>query len=267
MEKVYAKYIINDNITFKHAKGASTETGNEFHTFHEIIYFMDGDARFISENMQIPLKPNTLIIIPTETYHQFLINGSQDDYHRCVFHFANIPELSELINESMNTTLLIEMNQNFRFLFEHMIVLADQERSNTVNSIVMQSVLSLILNEIAAKNYVHIEKIVPETISDRCTTYITNHITEPISVENIAKELNISVSHLAHSFKKQMNISIHQYILKKKLVIAHHKILDGTPATQAAIECGFNDYSGFYKQFKKMFNKTPSDRSIGIDIE
>ena len=67
MEKAYAKYIINDNITFKHAKGASTETGNEFHTFHEIIYFMEGDAKFISENMQIPVKPNTLIIIPTET--------------------------------------------------------------------------------------------------------------------------------------------------------------------------------------------------------
>ena len=61
-----------------------------------------------------------------------------------------------------------------------------------------------------------------------------------------------------------MNISIHQYILKKKLVMAHHKILDGIPATQAAIDCGFNDYSGFYKQFKKMFNKAPSDRGIGI---
>ena len=33
---------------------------------------------------------------------------------------------------------------------------------------------------------------------------------------------------------------------------------DGTPATQAAIECGFNDYSGFYRQFKKMFHKAPS---------
>lgn len=267
MEKVYAKYIINDNITFKHAKGASTETGNEFHTFHEIIYFMEGDARFISENMQIPVKPNTLIIIPTETYHQFLINGSQDDYHRCVFHFANIPELNELINESMNTTLLIEMNQKFTFLFEQMIVLTEQERSNDVKSIVMQSVLSLILNEIDAENYVNIENIVPETISDKCTTYIADHITEPIFVEDIAKELNVSSSHLAHTFKKQMNISIHQYILKKKLVVAHHKILDGVPATQAALECGFNDYSGFYKQFKKMFNKAPSDCDKVIDID
>lgn len=262
-----AKYITSNHITFKYAKGASTEYGKEFHSFHEIIYFMGGDAKFISENMQIPVKPNTLIVIPAETYHQFLINGFQIDYHRCVFHFIDISELKELIDASMKTTLLIEMNPKFHLLFEQMITLTEQQRSDEVASILMQSVLSLILNEIASKNYVNIEREVPNTISDKCTAYIAKHINKPISVEDIAKELNVSVSHLAHSFKKQMNISIHQYILKKKLVIAHHKILDGEPATRAAMECGFNDYSGFYKQFKKMFNKAPSDRDVGIGVE
>ena len=262
-----AKYVTGNHITFKYAKGASTEYGKEFHSFHEIIYFMGGDAKFISENMQIPIKPNTLIVIPAETYHQFLINGSQMNYHRCVFHFVEIPELKELIDASMKTTLLIEMNPKFHFLFEEMITLTEQPRSYEANSILMRSVLSLILNEISSKNYVNIEQEIPNTISDRCTAYIAKHINAPISVEEIAKELNISVSHLAHSFKKQMNISIHQYILKKKLVIAHHKILDGKPATQAAVECGFNDYSGFYKQFKKMFNKAPSASDVKIGIE
>lgn len=262
-----AKYLTSNLITFKYAKGASTEYGKEFHSFHEIIYFMGGDAKFISENVQLPVKPNTLIVIPAETYHQFIINGSQMDYHRCVFHFVNIPELKELIDASMDTTLLIEMNPKFHFLFEQMIAFTEPPRSNEVTSILMQSVLSLILNEIASNNYVNIEQNVPNTISDKCTAYIAKHIHNPISVEDIAKELNVSVSHLAHSFKKQMNISIHQYILKKKLVIAHHKILDGKPATQAAMECGFNDYSGFYKQFKKMFNKAPSDRDVGIGVE
>lgn len=262
-----AKYITGNHITFKYAKGASTEYGKEFHSFHEIIYFMGGDAKFISENMQIPIKPNTLIVIPAETYHQFFISGSQMNYHRCVFHFVDIPELKELIDASMKTTLLIEMNPKFHFLFEEMIALTEQPRSCESNSILMRSVLSLILNEISSKNYVNIEQEIPNTISDRCTAYIAKHINTPISVEEIAKELNISVSHLAHSFKKQMNISIHQYILKKKLVIAHHKILDGKPATQAAVECGFNDYSGFYKQFKKMFNKSPSDRDVKIGVE
>lgn len=267
MQNIEAKYIVNDTITFKYAKGVSSETGKEFHAFHEIIYFMGGKAKFISENIQMTLKPNTLIVIPRETYHQLLITGSQDDYHRCVFHFLEIDDLKELINQSMNRTLLIEMNQNFQFLFQQMITLTEQERQGPTNSVVIHAVLSLLLNEIATKNYTNIETSVPNSLSEKCTAYIADHITEPISVEDIARELNVSVSHLAHSFKKQMNISIHQYILKKKLVIAHHKIMDGQPATQAAIECGFNDYSGFYKQFKKMFNKAPSDRGVGIDVE
>ena len=267
MQNIEAKYIINETITFKYAKGVSSETGKEFHAFHEIIYFMGGKANFISENIQMTLKPNTLIVIPRETYHQLQITGSQHDYHRCVFHFLEINDLKELINQSVNKTLLIEMNQKFQFLFQQMITLTEQESSDATNSVVMHAVLSLLLNEIATKDYTNIETTVPHTLSEKCTTYIADHITEPISVETIAKELNVSASHLAHSFKKQMNISIHQYILKKKLVIAYHKIMDGEPATQAAIECGFNDYSGFYKQFKKMFNKAPSDCGAGIDVE
>lgn len=267
MSESTVKFIKDDAITFKYAKGKSSETGKEFHAFHEIIYFMGGKAKFISENVQIDLKPNTLIIIPCETYHQMLITGSQNHYHRCVFHFLEISNLKELIDQSMKHTLLIEMNQELQFLFQRMISLTEQEPSDTTGSIIMHAVLSLLLNELATKNYTNIETLLPNTLSEKCTAYIAEHITEQISVEEIANELNVSSSHLAHTFKKQMNISIHQYVLKKKLVIAHHKILDGIPATRAAIECGFNDYSGFYKQFKKMFGKAPSDCGDGIDIE
>ena len=53
MKNIEAKYIVNDTITFKYAKGVSSEIGKEFHAFHEIIYFMGGNAKFISENMYI----------------------------------------------------------------------------------------------------------------------------------------------------------------------------------------------------------------------
>jgi len=266
MASTSTKFIISDDITFKFAKGASVESGKEFHAFHEIIYFMGGKAKFISENIQTTLKPNTLIILPRETYHQLTISGSQDDYQRCVFHFLDIPEFMELINLGMKNTMLIEMNQRLHFLFQSMIALFNSQYSDSLKSVIMKSTLGVLLNELSSNNYSNIETIVPDTLSEKCINYITQHITEPILAEDIAKEFNISVSHLSHTFKNQMKISLHQFILKKKLVMAYHKILDGTSATKAAVECGFNDYSGFYKQFKKMFNKVPSDRNIGIDI-
>ena len=259
MNQVTAKFITDDSITFKYAKGASSETGKEFHSFHEIIYFMGGEANFISESIQTTLKPNTLIVIPCETYHQLQITGSQNDYHRCVFHFLEIPNLKDLINHSTHCTMLIEMTPALHFLFQQMIALTEHQNENTNNPQLMHAILTLLLNEISTHGNNKLENTIPTTISEKCMAYIADHIHLPISVDDIAKELNISVSHLAHSFKKQMNISIHQYILKKKLATAHHKIMDGKPATQAAMECGFNDYSGFYKQFKKIYHVAPSD--------
>ena len=201
----------------------------------------------------------------TEFAEKYITMGLKIAYYRKKAGYTQ-EAFAELIDKSVSHTLLIEMNQELQFLFQRMISLTEQKYSDTRNSVIIHAVLSMLLNEIATKNYTNIETSVPNTLSEKCTAYISDHITGKISVEDIAKELNVSVSHLAHTFKKQMNISIHQYILKKKLVMAHHKILDGIPATQAAIDCGFNDYSGFYKQFKKMFNKAPSDRGIGIGV-
>ena len=267
MNSVCTKFVISDDVTFKYAKGASVESGKEFHAFHEIIYFMGGTGKFISENIQTSLKPNSLIILPRETYHQLTISGNQDDYQRCVFHFLDVPEFHELISLSMKSTRIIEMNQRLFFIFQNMISLFDNSYSESLKSEIMKSTLCLLLNEISSNNYTDIELPVPNTLSERCINYITQHINEPLIADDIAKEFNISVSHLSHTFKKQMHISLHQFILKKKLVMAHHKILDGVPATKAAVECGFNDYSGFYKQFKKMFNKSPSSRGSGIEVE
>ena len=260
METIFSKSIKNEQITFKYAKGASSKTGKEFHTYHEIIYYISGNAKFVSDNIHTQLKPNTLIIVPAETYHQLLITGSQEDYHRCVFHFFNTPELEELIAQSMGSAMLLSMNKQLQYLFHKMIALTEQETSEAVSVALLQSVLCLLLHEITRNTNFAEETAVPDSISEKCVAYITEHIAQPIVVTDIAKELNVSLSYLAHTFKKQMNISLYQYILKKRLIMAHHKISSGVPATQAAIECGFNDYSGFYKQFKKMFNKAPSSR-------
>lgn len=77
----------------------------------------------------------------------------------------------------------------------------------------------------------------------------------------------ISPSSLSHIFKEEMNIPLHKFIMKKRLINAYHKIQSGEKATVAAAESGFNDYSGFYKQYKKMFNVTPSEKITDFSKE
>ncbi len=45
--------------------------------------------------------------------------------------------------------------------------------------------------------------------------YIDEHLSEDLSLERLAAELFVSKYHIAHVFKDEIGMSIHQYISKK----------------------------------------------------
>jgi len=257
MQTSNTQYLVNEHITFKHAIGLSDKSGTEFHSHHEIIWFMGGTAFFISENIHTEIKPNTLLLIPCESYHQLLITGDQEAYHRCVFHFLHIPQMEQLIQKSLACLQMLDMTPRLQDLFQQMIALSVSDSPPESKGIVMQAILTLILHELSLHSATPVLTQISDTITDKCIDYVNRNITQLLTIQTIAKALNVSESYLSHTFKEQMNISLHQYILKKRLVMAHHKILDGVPPVKASLECGFQDYSGFYKQFRKTFNASP----------
>ena len=95
-------------------------------------------------------------------------------------------------------------------------------------------------------------------ITHDAINYIHAHIQKNMQVSNIADALHVSASHLMHVFKRDLHISIYKYVTEKKLILAKEKIEKGMPPMQAAALCGFNEYSGFYKMYKKMFECSPS---------
>lgn len=258
MKELFKKFIKTDLISVKYAKGVSDMKGKEFHAYNEIIYFMGGSGTFISDNMHIELKPDLIMVIPKESYHQMSITGNEEDYHRLVIHFDDIPKLSSLISKKMTHVFAAEANAYVKYLFDKLFIIIENNIADPSNEVVVFSVLTLLLEEISDNAKLGQVFENSDTLSYRCIDWIDKNIGGRISVSQIAQELNMSPSNVAHVFKAEMNISIYQYILKKRLMSAHKKILAGQLPTQVALECGFNDYSGFYKQYKKMFNDSPS---------
>ena len=149
------------------------------------------------------------------------------------------------LDENMVITQLIASN-------------GDYQKSKAISG----AVLNLLLDEIKTKKSIEIDEDLTDDLTKQAIEYISKKLTENFTIESIAKHLNVSPSTLMRSFKKNMNTPIHKYIIKKRLILAHNKISNGEPATVAAIDCGFNDYSGFYIQYKKMFGISPSKRTI-----
>lgn len=259
MTALFSDYLYGDSISFKHARGSSDRSGKEFHIYHEIILFLDGDAEFISEDLHMHLKPSTLIVIPSETYHQMIIHGDQENYHRCVLQFGDSPELAELLENSMREVQAFVADREVRFLFEKLIRATKLEESHT--ALLLRSVLVLLLDVLRAPQDLSGGENHQNEIIRTAIEYINRNLDKTLTIHAIAQACNISDSSLSHIFKKEMYISIHKFIVKKRLIQAHHRICVGEAATVVAMECGFQDYSGFYKQYKKAFGFPPSQRS------
>ena len=67
MEDSFSSYIRGEQILLKYAKGVGALRGKEFHEYHELILFIDGDVDFYSDEMHVKLVPDQLIIIPKES--------------------------------------------------------------------------------------------------------------------------------------------------------------------------------------------------------
>ncbi len=88
--------------------------------------------------------------------------------------------------------------------------------------------------------------------------FIEAHYSDPLKVEQIAREVCLSSSRLSHIIKKEFGITLGEYISRVRIEKA--KILLGEPEiplSRIALEVGYPDQSYFTKVFKKIEHCTP----------
>ncbi len=99
----------------------------------------------------------------------------------------------------------------------------------------------------------------PQSKIEEILLYINENIAEDIRLEDLSHRFFLSISCICHSFKKHTGFSISSYIAHKRIIYAKELIAGGCPATQACMMSGFNDYSNFYKTYKRITGESPKE--------
>lgn len=88
--------------------------------------------------------------------------------------------------------------------------------------------------------------------------YIARNLQNPISLELLAGEFNYSKNHIINIFKRAYQMTPVEYLIDRRVKRAEW-LLEATGDTleKIAEQCGFSDYSHFYKAFVKIHGKTP----------
>lgn len=92
----------------------------------------------------------------------------------------------------------------------------------------------------------------------RCREYISQHLNQKISVQQLADHCGISQGHLSHVFKETTGMTIMQYVLQQRIRVAKQLLLsDEYKMSEIASFLGFISQSYFIACFKRETGMTP----------
>ncbi len=235
------------------------------HSHYELLLFISGDITYLVEGKSYRPKPYDILLFDIAETHKVIVH-SDTPYERFVIQMDK-----KLFGDTVDSNIIFspfthripgENNILHESDFEDglwKICLTRLMRQNIGDRTDVVSLVLPLLNEI--------RKVFPQTEAHRDHTplalnlllYINDHITEDISPEEVAQHFFISRTSLYAVFKKATGTSIHNYVNVKRLIMAQDMLRQNEKPTRVYEKCGFNDYTTFYRAYKKLFARSPEN--------
>ncbi|WP_419056529.1 AraC family transcriptional regulator [Hominenteromicrobium sp.] len=237
------------------------------HDFLELYYFLDGSVTYYIEDQVYDLCPGDLLIIPAGKMHRPVIANEHAAYERMVLWIT--PQYLQSIDSPAG-----DLQKNLQKVGEHGYCVPFRGDETVFVTALLKKLLYMQKNNTDPKfcagavelylwtifrSYGVIDtthrnetQVIPQVIR-----YITEHFSEPLTLEDIAAEFFVSKSYLNRHFKAYTNSTVYAYIMALRLTHARRMLREGIPAVEAGRECGFSDYSTFYKAFKTQTGLSP----------
>ena len=230
---------------------------NHCHAEFELIAVLEGGISVTLEGRNYRLSRGEAIAIPPLCYHAIKANKT-GAYKRLtvLFDTASLPDV--LSPRFSNKSVLVSNLSSYITGDLQKICLDDENKS--FYAPLAESFMTEILYTLAGATESRQSNDRDELLG-KIISYVDENLCQPILLDDIATHTSRSKSSVCHLFEEKMKISPKQYILQKKLAYATQLINSGTPPTVAAIRIGYDNYSNFYKVYKKHYGVSPTSRS------
>ena len=89
--------------------------------------------------------------------------------------------------------------------------------------------------------------------------YLSENYLKEITISGLAGRFNYSEDYIIRIFKKAYGVTPYQYMINLRMQLAKQLLLSTNRSiVQISEECGYQDFSAFYRAFSKMFGCSPA---------
>lgn len=248
--------------------------GSHSHPYTEVYLFLAGEVSMEIDDVPHTLREGDVIIVPPGVEHRALIQNGETPYRRFVFWLSE-PFCEKLRAESPDYLFLFDDVRrgkkyirhldftDFNSLCGKLFTLLEELHTNRFgrDTQIGLSVRELMLSLnrcVYAWSKGHTKKEMPSAYQ-RVSDYISGNLAEDLSLDALSREFYLNKYYIAHLVQENTGLSLHQFITKKRLAACCDAIRSGESIAESSARFGFQNYSSFYRAFRKEYGISPAE--------
>lgn len=244
------------------------------HNYYEFYFFLEGSVSIEIGGREYPLRYGDVVLIPPGIPHRALPQDAQAPYRRFVFWISREYYEQHLKLSQAYGYLMEQIRGGGSFIFPNdritfngiqtkVFRLLEEIHSSRLGK---EAQISLCVSDLLLHiNRTAFEQNAPkapageQSLYESLIDYIEEHLDEDLTLDALAGVFFVNKYYIGHLFRESMGISIHRYIIKKRLAASSDAILAGCKITEVYAMYGFRDYSTFFRAFKKEYGMSPKE--------
>ena len=270
------RYTTGYGVRLNHTMGNSAEASTlrfpHYSTEFMLYYFIHGTGNIKIEGRNYDIQAGDMILLnPTEMFH-CTIDSSK--YHeRFVLHIDN--SVMQSFPDSCQDLLNIFYSRQKGY--------GNHISAQTAAENGLDTLVKSIYAHIQGKKAVNTAMVICKTVEllvqittmlahSSATTqppayenklihnvllFLNAHYQEDISISSIAEAFHVDKSYLSHLFKDNVGTSVWNYVIFLRINHFNNLITQNHPIEEACHQAGFQNYSNFYRLYKKHMAMTP----------
>ena len=244
------------------------------HDFFELFCLLSDGESLMVEGKRYALTAGSMLLIAPGELHWPDVDEPRQPVERVLLWIdpgcaaelmADFPEAHEILTGGLHGRNLMLADPEVAALTRSLLLAILREKqferpdSRGLCRLMLCQILVLLCRHLSAS-----PKPVPARVERReagvmrVYEYIGAHLSEDLSVSRLAELFFMDKNTLTRQFKRLTGMTPGECVRRSRLEAAHALIAAGTGVQQACAECGFSDYSAFYRAFKRMYGVRPS---------
>lgn len=260
-----------------HTFGVSAENSTSKH-LHDvdkflIYYFIKGSGNIRIDGNYFDIEEGDFILLnPSE---MFCCNVNKSIYHErltlhitkailqnfpadCSSFFAPFFNREKKLCHKIKKKDVVMHGLHNKFTEIHRLVQAPSPENKLLSICKVIEFFSM-LDKLGASAAYSVTAASSNDVINAVLDYLNRHFSENTSVESVAKAFNLCSSYLTHLFKEHVGISLWNYVILKRINLFNELVSKGGSIEESCYRAGFQNYSNFFRLYKKHTKITPSE--------